>query len=316
MENLLVKREYRITSLFSGCGGFDLGFHGGFRFLGKNYDNLRFNTIFANDIDRNACKTFQENLKIPITLSDINSLDIRYLDKSEVVIGGFPCQDFSVSGKRMGLNGLRGFLYKNMVEVVDYLKPSIFVAENVRGILSMSGGSTFRAILDEFSSIGYNVSYRLLKVSDFGVPQKRERVIIVGTRAENLPYYDFDSLSKGHTVSSYEALVDLEDLKEGSVPNHFWSKAKLNNGQGNTIINPGDFAPTMRAEHHGNIEFHYNGNRRLSAREAARIQSFPDDFIFYPSTSSAYKQIGNAVPPVFAWSIASSIQNFLDQNLV
>jgi len=112
-----------------------------------------------------------------------------------------------------------------------------------------------------------------------------------------------------------EAIGDLENLKEGAIPNHFWSKAKKNNGQGNNSVVKNQPGPTMRAEHHGNIEFHWNCKRRLSAREAARIQSFPDDMIFYPSTSSAYKQIGNAVPPVFAWHLAKAIEKFLSQNL-
>jgi DNA (cytosine-5)-methyltransferase 1 len=100
------------------------------------------------------------------------------------------------------------------------------------------------------------------------------------------------------------------------VTNHFWSKAKRFPGtQGNTVVSPDKPGPTMRAEHHGNIEFHWNGQRRLSAREAARIQTFPDDFIFYPSTSSAYKQIGNAVPPVLAWHLAKAIEQFIDKNL-
>ena len=108
---------------------------------------------------------------------------------------------------------------------------------------------------------------------------------------------------------------DLENLKEGEAANHFWSQAKKNKGQGNGTVSADKPGPTMRSEHHGNIEWHWNGKRRLSAREAARIQSFPDDFTFLPSTSAAYKQIGNAVAPVFGWHIARSVQNFLDENL-
>jgi DNA (cytosine-5)-methyltransferase 1 len=154
-----------------------------------------------------------------------------------------------------------------------------------------------------------------LTIPDFEVSQKRERVIIIGTRKDILPKFNFDSINGSKACNVYNIITDLENCDEGYIDNHKWSKAKMNKGQGNTTINKNDFAPTMRAEHHGNIEFHYNGNRRLSAREATRIQSFPDDFTFYPSTSSAYKQVGNAVPPVFAWYIAKSIQKFLDSNL-
>jgi DNA (cytosine-5)-methyltransferase 1 len=116
-------------------------------------------------------------------------------------------------------------------------------------------------------------------------------------------------------MSLDEAIGDLEYVDEGAEPNHYWSKAKKNKGQGNNAVRKNSPGPTMRAEHHGNIEFHWNETRRLSAREAARIQSFPDDFIFYPSTSSAYKQIGNAVPPVFAWFLAKGIERFLCAHL-
>jgi len=147
----------------------------------------------------------------------------------------------------------------------------------------------------------------------------RERVIIIGTRKNILPRFEDDdypkSTHKGKHVSVKEALGDLENVEENGFSNHCWSKAKKNKGQGNGIIDSDKPGPTMRTEHHGNIEYHWNGKRRLSAREAARIQSFPDDMEFLPSTSQAYKQIGNAVPPVFAWHIAKSIENFFDKNL-
>ncbi|MCI5151120.1 MAG: hypothetical protein D3916_17345 [Candidatus Electrothrix sp. MAN1_4] len=149
--------------------------------------------------------------------------------------------------------------------------------------------------------------------ADFEVPQKRERVIIIGSRKDILPKYSFsDYLPENKNWMDLKtAIGDLESKEEGETDNHYWSKAKKNKGQGNNSVIPDKPGPTMRAEHHGNIEFHWNGKRRLSAREAARIQSFPDNFIFYPSTSSAYKQIGNAVPPVLAWHLAQGVQNFL-----
>ncbi|MDA7845382.1 DNA cytosine methyltransferase [Rickettsiales bacterium] len=308
-------KNYSITSLFSGCGGFDLGFHGGFKFLQKDYARLKFDTVYANDIDKNACLTFQKNFQKNIICSDVNKLDITALEKSDIVIGGFPCQDFSYAGKRLGFDSDRGNLYKSMCNIVKHIKPKLFLAENVKGLLTIDGGNAIKTIIKDFEYLGYNIAYKLLKVSDFGVSQKRERVIIIGTRKDVLPQFNFDDIGGSKACDVYNVIKDLENYDEGHVDNHKWSKAKMNNGQGNTVINKNEFAPTMRAEHHGNIEFHYNGNRRLSAREAARIQSFPDDFIFYPSTSSAYKQIGNAVPPVFAWHIAKSIQKFLDSSL-
>jgi DNA (cytosine-5)-methyltransferase 1 len=196
------------------------------------------------------------------------------------------------------------------------LRPAVFVAENVKGILSM--GDTIETIVKDFAALNYKVAYKLHHAADFGVPQNRERVIIIGTDTERgLPEFKFPSPThKENWITVNLAISDLENKKEGYSHNHFWSKAKLFQGtQGNTTISKDRIAPTMRAEHHGNIEFHWNGKRRLSAREAARIQTFPDDFIFYPSTSSAYRQIGNAVPPVLGWNIAISVEKFLNANL-
>lgn len=314
-------RKYSTISLFTGCGGLDLGFTGGFNFLGKHYDKRDFKIIWANDIDRASCETFEKNFHEPIVCGDINKIlkgehsstlfDNSFPERSDVVLGGFPCQDFSHAGKRKGFNSQRGLLYQSMVEVINRTKPLIFVGENVRGLLTMDNGEAIKTIIKDFESLGYNVKHKLLVAADYGVPQIRERVIIVGTKI-GLPEFDFPDKHQ-NWVSLREAIGDLENIKEGEVPNHYWSKAKMFPGtQGNTFVSADKPGPTMRTEHHGNIEWHWNKKRRLSAREAARIQSFPDNFIFYPSTSAAYKQIGNAVPPVMAWHIATAVQNYLD----
>ena len=204
-----------------------------------------------------------------------------------------------------------------MVEVIRRTRPLVFVAENVKGLLTMSRGEAIKAIVRDFQNLGYHVSYDLYVAAAYGVPQMRERVIIVGTDKERLPKFTHNvpKLDKRDWMPLREAIGDLEDVAEGALPNHYWSKAKLFPGtQGNTRVASDKPGPTMRAEHHGNIEFHWNGKRRLSAREAARIQTFPDDFIFYPSTSSAYKQIGNAVPPVLAWHLAKAIERLIEKN--
>lgn len=304
--------NHTVVSLFSGCGGIDLGFIGDFTYLNQYFCKLNFDIIYANDIDKNACLTYQNNLHKNVSCLDINDVDITQIKKSDIVIGGFSCQDFSNAGKRLGFATQRGNLYKSMIKVISVINPKLFLAENVKGILTIDNGNSIKTIINDFENIGYNVVYKLLKVSDFGVSQKRERVIIIGTQKDTLPSFDFDTIQQRKAVSVYECIKDLEHYEENAIANHQWSKAKRNKGQGNSVINKDDFAPTIRAEHHGNIEFHYNKHRRLSAREAARIQSFPDDFIFYPSTSSAYRQIGNAVPPVFAWCIANAIQAYFN----
>jgi DNA (cytosine-5)-methyltransferase 1 len=309
--------------LFAGCGGTDLGFLGGFSFLKRQYASRRFKIVWANDINSDACETYRRNFGHEIVCADINDVlrmaqnpAIRLPGKADIVLGGFPCQDFSLAGKRRGFkNQNRGLLYQSMVEVVRRLKPKVFVAENVKGLLSVHGGKALEIITNDFARLGYHVVAKLHLVADFGVPQMRERIIIVGTDKKILPPFEHPKTILGRLtwVSLRDALGDLESIEEGVLPNHFWSKAKKNKGQGNSIVNPNRPGPTMRSEHHGNIEWHWNGKRRLSAREAARIQSFPDDFIFYPSTSSAYKQIGNAVPPVMAWHIAGEIQRLLSK---
>lgn len=238
-------------------------------------------------------------------------------EKADVVLGGFPCQDFSNSGKRRGFKCERGLLYQSVVEVVRRTKPLLFVAENVCGLLTMNGAEAIQAIIKDFEKLGYHVVYKLLIAADYEVPQTRKRVIIVGTRQDKLPPFEYPKpiLEARNWITLRQAIGDLEMLEEGSASNHYWSKLKHNNGQGNNAVLSHKPSPTIRAEHHGNIEFHWNGKRRLSAREAARIQTFPDDFIFYPSTSSAYKQIGNAVPPVLAWHIARAVEEFLDKYL-
>ncbi len=324
---------FSVVSLFSGCGGLDLGFEGGFNFLGKNYSAREFKIDWANDIDEASCQTFARYFKKDIVCGDITKIlsgefnagffDQPLPQKADIVLGGFPCQDFSHAGKRRGFNSKRGVLYKSMMEVIKRTNPVLFAAENVRGLLTMNDGAAIATIKKDFASLGYSVAHELLLAANYGVPQMRERVIIIGTKIGKLPsfktdnhsYYPKPLFDEKHWVSLKRALADLEHEKEGSIPNHYWSKAKKNKGQGNSIVLEHKPGPTMRTEHHGNIEYHWNGKRRLSAREAARIQSFPDDFVFYPSTSEAYKQIGNAVPPVMAWHVAKSIENFLEKNL-
>lgn len=308
---------YSVVSLFSGCGGMDLGFQGDFSFLSKKYKKNKFDIVWSNDFNQHACNVFKHNFNKKIVYGDILKI-IKLKNKTplhlkniDCVIGGFPCQDFSLAGKREGLNVARGNLYKIFINVVSNLQPKIFIAENVKGLVFHNKGKTLKKIISDFKNLGYKIEWKLFHCADYGVPQNRERIIIVGTKNKKKFKFPEPKLKKEAWISSSEAIADLEDLSEGEMDTHFWSKAKKNKGQGNTVINKKKIAPTMRAEHHGNIEFHYSGKRRLSAREVARIQTFPDSFKFICSTSQAYRQIGNAVPPVFAWHIANSVQGYL-----
>lgn len=322
----MANKKYKVVSLFSGCGGLDLGLHGDFKFLGKKYAAQPFEIIYANDINRAATETFKLNFPgVPVHNEDITKVleDPKIIPaKADLVVGGFPCQDFSLAGKRQGLNVKRGQLYLSMVETVKRTKPKVFLAENVKGLLLWEKGLAVETIKSDFAALGYNVEHKLLNTADYGVPETRERVIIVGVRKDVKEAFEWpkpthSKLAEKGTkpwVTLKDALGDLEnDNTHFNLPNSGYSKAKLFPGtQGNKVTDANKPGPTMRAEHHGNIEFHYLGHRRLSAREAARIQSFPDDFIFWKSTTDAYRQVGNAVAPVFGWHLAKSVAKILD----
>lgn len=307
------KKTYKIVSLFSGCGGMDLGFTGNFSLFGNNYTRLPFEIIWANDLNEHACRTYEKNLGHPIHCGDIwNFLD-RLPTTTDILIGGFPCQDISVNGKGAGIKGARSGLYKAMVEAVRITKPKIFIAENVKGLLNKNNKESLEKVIKDFRALGYKVSYQLYHAADYGVPQNRERVFIVGT-LPTMPEFapPKKQKSKNEWMTAKEALHDLSNLKENSFPNHIWSKANKSPEQGSRRLLANKPAHTIRAECHGNIQFHYSKDRRISMREAARIQSFPDNFIFESKLRETERQIGNAVPPVLAWHMAQAVKDYLE----
>lgn len=300
-------KSLSVVSMFSGCGGMDLGFLGGFSTLGTIYPKNRYKIIWANDFNQAACRTYRANLGHDVHVGSIwdvmHSLPVA--DDVDVVIGGFPCQDISVNGKRQGISGNRSGLYRAMVEVVKRVKPKAFVAENVKGLLMKHNHGSLEIVMNDFRELGYDVSYHLYHAADYGVPQSRERVFIVGVKS-GLGCFTppVPSHSPEQWISASQALSDLEDVAETEAFNHVWSKAKRSGEQGNRRLKPDRVAYTIRAECHGNIQYHYNLDRRISMREAARIQSFPDNFIFHSKIRETERQVGNAVPPVLAWHVA------------
>jgi len=320
---------YEVISLFSGCGGLDLGFEGDFEFLENEYPGLEFDHVFANDVWDRAVETYNMNHErgffseeaIEADIKEILSESPEKIPEGDVVTGGFPCKDFSIAGKREGFEAERGRLYKYMKEVIELRTPKIFVAENVNGLANM--GDVLDVIEKDFKNVNpsYEVKTHFLNAADYGVPQSRKRLFIVGVRSDletnfltPLPSTD------GNPITARQALKDLEftpgeDEENDYPPNHDEISGAKNYGehlQGNKPIKADKPSPTIRSEHHGNIEFHYELDRRLSVREAARLQSFPDDFVFGGSMSSNYKIIGNAVPPVLGWHIASEVYEALE----
>jgi DNA (cytosine-5)-methyltransferase 1 len=299
--------RFAVVSLFSGCGGMDLGFKGGFEALGRHYGLLPFDIVWANDNNPAACETYRRNVGADIKCADIRDVIGEAPDRADVVIGGFPCQDISINGLRAGADGLKSGLYRAMAEVVGKCRPKVFVAENVKGLL-MGERESMRQILSAFSALGYAVSYRLYLAADYGVPQMRERVFIVGTAPGIEPFsHPIPVTPKGKWVTAKEAIGDLETMPENAEFYHVWSRAARSPEQGARKVKADLPSPTIRAEHHGNTQFHYALRRRLSLREAARIQTFPDNFAFASRMRQTERQIGNAVPPALAWHLANSV---------
>ncbi|WP_321388400.1 DNA cytosine methyltransferase [uncultured Enterococcus sp.] len=325
-------KKLKVVSLFSGCGGMDLGFKGGFNFLNENYEENPFEVIYANDIFKQATQVYKHNFGHEVDFRSIETIDeYAEIPKADVVLGGFPCQTFSLAGKREGLDSDRGQLYKHMIRVINAVQPKVFIAENVDGIRISKkeeklDKSALDIILEDFDEAGYNVQYQVLNAAHFGVPQARKRVIIIGIRKElnaNI-HYPQTIHDETNWRTAKDGIDDLWDkIDSPNVLNHTtkdYSKAKFYPGktmQGNNRIKHDRPSPTIRAEHHGNIEAHYRtfnddendmlGWRRLSVRECARLQSFPDNFDFNVAASSAYKMIGNAVPPVLGWYVARAV---------
>ena len=409
------KGKFRVLSLFSGCGGMDLGFEGSFiahrksfpkdskyieHVINKNWVMLKktkFKTVFANDILNEAEVAwttymsrfgYQPEMYHNISIVDLVKMYRKGADifpkNIDVVTGGFPCQDFSVAGKRKGFNSdkddygkkregdepseeTRGKLYYWMKQVIDIVKPKIFVAENVKGLVNL--GDVKDIIQKDFASAdgnGYIVlPPQVLHAGNFGVPESRERVIFIGIRKDALCLDALQALSTNDIPEEYNpypkpthaatakgsnllGIVTTQDVLEGlkepeesiDISQQLYSKAKfLTSGQGQAEIKLDSLGPTIRSEHHGNIEYRrlslehggkYIGElkaglkeRRLTPRECALIQTFPPDYRFVMkktsgrgfrlSSSCAYKVIGNAVPPVLAFNIAMRIQELWDK---
>ena len=197
-----------------------------------------------------------------------------------------------------------------MIEAIRRVKPRIFVAENVKGLRQAHGREMFETMIGEFRDTGYEVSHSLYLAADYDVPQMRERVFIIGRRSNRREFRRPEPTLR--TMTAHQALSDLEDLAEDPGINHIWSKAARSPEQGNRVLKANAPATTIRAEHHGNIQWHYRLPRRISLREAARLQSFPDEFRFLSGMRETERQIGNAVPPALAWHIAKSVREYLD----
>jgi len=310
-ESLQDDKRHSVVSMFSGCGGMDLGFKGGFEVFGRRYRSLPFEITWANDFNGEACKTYERNLRHQIHRGDVWTLMETLPKSTDVLIGGFPCQDISVNGKRAGVNGAKSGLYKAMIEAIRITRPKVFVAENVKALLRHEEWLT--QVVTDFKSLGYDLHYQLYRAADYGVPQTRERVLFVGTAPGIRAFVPPEpERNASNWMTAREAIGDLEELDASPQVNHIWSGANISPEQGNRRLVADRPGYTIRAECHGNIQFHYRLPRRISMREAARIQSFPDKFIFVSGLRQIERQVGNAVPPILAWHVANSVLKCLE----
>jgi len=389
-----------VVSLFAGCGGLDLGFI-----------QAGYNVIWANDFFEDAVKTYRKNIGNHIVLGDITKIKSSEIPNNfDILLGGFPCQGFSIANTKRSMKDERNFLYLEMLRIIKDKKPKFFLAENVKGLMSIEKGLVLEMIINDFKKLGYNVNYKLLKASEYGVPQNRERVIIIGNRigSEN----EFPKITHGETSNLFDKdlipMVSVKDsighlynirqrdkkfkLKGKTILNHIartnvhdkfwgrkhkvnqheicdylkswrnkseWSTKKIDEHFGyahtaghwfrkdnnsGSIPNPEDWWELKKLLRFDNkfdkqvtelelkdisyeqslrisnwdspsdtitasgTEIHPNKKRRVSVREAAIIQSFPDDFEFIGSLGSMYKQIGNAVPVLLAKKLALTIK--------
>ncbi|HEY9285894.1 MAG TPA: DNA (cytosine-5-)-methyltransferase [Pyrinomonadaceae bacterium] len=305
-----------VVSLFAGCGGMDLGFLGGFKFLGDLYAPLPYRILDAIDIDRFSVETYRFNIGDHARVGDLTVIAPEELPPCRVLIGGFPCQDFSSSGPKVGLAGSRGQLYQALVGYMKVYQPEIVVAENVPHLQRLHGGKYLKTILTDFESCGYTFDVWELYGPDYGLPQSRRRLFLVGTRNDiNARPICPTPTHRHRYVSIDEAIGDLVSITDETVTNQSQyfvaTKATAGGGQGDHTNRRGEPGYCIRANAKARIQFHYELDRRLTVRECARLQSFPDEFVFPFAAMTNMTQIGNAVPPLLAHKVASAISDFL-----
>ena len=328
---------FKVVSLFSGCGGGDVGLHGGFTFLDKYYSPLQFKTIFANEINQKIANIYEQNIGIKPDVRDIREVSNEDVPSHDLLVGGFPCVSFSIVAQnppRLGIeNDISGKLFFEMIRILKDKQPKAFIAENVKGLLSANKGQAIQLILTEFEKAGYNVKYKLLNSADFGVPQKRERVFIVGIRKDIEQEYIFpepnhfpnESLFDPKHRSLKEVIFDEGDIpdkyyfSERAVEGMMKAKKQMNKGRAQDISNPCNTVGAHLAKVSLNstdpvlkIDEKY---RRFMPREVARIQSFPDNYELIESEATQYVALGNAIPPVMMWNVAKSLEVLLQNEL-
>ena len=317
--------KIKIASLFCGCGGTDVGMLGGFDYLDKHYDSNNAEIVYANDIEDSACRIFQRNFGLNPDQRDIRKINSDEIPDIDILTGGFPCQSFSIvaqNPKRLGIRDEKGMLFFEMCRILREKQPKCFIAENVKGMLTANKHEAFPLILKEFENSGYDVTYQVLKASDYGVPQNRERVIIVGFKKNLNINFQFPE-----PVTPMEnQKVPLKAVIEHSVGDKYFfsqravdgmmrNRRSMNKGRAQDINRPCNTVGAHLAKISLNSTdpvLMVNGRyRRFTPREVARIQSFPESFELLGSETAQYRALGNAIPPVMIWYVAREVSKIL-----
>lgn len=311
------------VDLFCGCGG-----------LSKGLEMSGLEGICGLDFFKEACMTYEHNFKHPFINGDIKlqenkeafyetvkkQLKGRHLD---IVAGGFPCQGFSMAGNRI-VDDPRNSLYKELLEIVKTLQPDFVICENVKGLRSMLDGAVERKIISDFKDAGYDMNVTVLCAADYYTPQKRERVIFIGNRIGKTNYHPQPILSPNKYITTGQSIADLMEHPEDKAFNHVPTKHRpdmaqrmLDLPEGMSLYAgysdawkkcPWNEASCTIKENHGGVNIHPKLPRVLTAREMARLQSFPDDFIFMGPKNKQLVQIGNAVPPLLGKAIGLAVR--------
>jgi DNA (cytosine-5)-methyltransferase 1 len=323
-----MENKIKVASFFCGCGGSDLGILGDFKFLNDYYTSLPFEISYALDFDKYAVETYNANFQHPAVCDDIKNVNIAKIQDFDLLLGGFPCQSFSTVNPNKDTNDDRANLYKELVKILKARQPKFFVCENVKGLVTLQKGEILKKVVTEFESVGYKVKYKVLLASNFGIPQKRERVFIVGVRNDIELDYKFPTETHSENnlfntkkwVPLKEVIPQLEiedekyyfsqravegmknaknNMKRGLYQDLDGQCLTVTSHLAKTSLNSRD--PVLLVNTEKEIY------RRFTPSEAASIQSFPESFVFPVSETQAYKQIGNAIPPILMWHVANAL---------
>ncbi|MGL5675131.1 MAG: DNA cytosine methyltransferase [Cellulosilyticaceae bacterium] len=320
----------KIASLFAGCGGSDLGAIGGFEYIGQKYKDLSNKLVYVNDIDAKALNTHKKNFEpTQMVCGDIREIDYNTIPDHDLLLGGFPCQSFSTVNPSKDPFDERANLYRYMAQVLKIKQPSFFIAENVKGLVTLHKGAIFKRVCEEFEKCGYNLTYALINSADFGIPQRRERIFIVGIKKEYEKRYEFPKTTHSQCLdTTKKTWVPLNKVIDSLIPEdekYYFSKkavegmknAKNNMKRG--LYQDLDAPCLTITSHLAKVSLNSRDPvllvdaekelyRRFTPREAARIQSFPDSFELVGSQADAYRQIGNAIPPVVMWHLVDALK--------